>query len=246
MIYVIVSIVAIIMGQITAHLIGRLPSIIEESETPKKLYNTLKTGFKLEYKYSLCEVVTFNLYMFFLGNSYTTWLYMIVVAFLIVVLVIDYKMQLIPDSIHIILGIIALANLCVDYVHWLSYILGAIAGGGIFLVISLLAKVIYKKEGMGFGDVKLMTAIGGIMGLYNILTIAILSFFIGAVISVILIIFRIKKMDSYIPFGPFIVIATVLVMLFGMQPFCDMLYTMCNGLSNITLNFVNRLLGGNV
>ena len=61
---------------------------------------------------------------------------------------------------------------------------------------------------MGFGDVKMMGAMGLFFGMYNMIAISVISFLLGAVISVILLVTKIKKTDEYIPFGPFIVIAT--------------------------------------
>ena len=75
-------------------------------------------------------------------------------------------------------------------------------------VIATGGSVIYGKEAMGFGDVKLMGALGLYFGLSNIIIITLLSFLIGAVLSIILLATKIKKMDEYIPFGPFIVIGT--------------------------------------
>ena len=61
---------------------------------------------------------------------------------------------------------------------------------------------------MGFGDVKLMGALGLYFGLSNIITITLLSFLIGAILSIILLITKIRKIDEDIPFGPFIVLGT--------------------------------------
>ena len=61
---------------------------------------------------------------------------------------------------------------------------------------------------MGMGDVKLMGALGLYFGLSNIIVITLLSFLIGAILSIILLATKIKKMDEYIPFGPFIVLGT--------------------------------------
>ena len=61
---------------------------------------------------------------------------------------------------------------------------------------------------MGFGDVKLMGALGLYFGLSNIVVITLLSFLIGAILSIVLLATKIKKMDEYIPFGPFIVLET--------------------------------------
>ena len=60
---------------------------------------------------------------------------------------------------------------------------------------------------MGLGDVKLMGALGLFFGLANIIAISVMSFLIGAIISIIFIIAKKGKMDQYIPFGPFIVIS---------------------------------------
>ena len=65
---------------------------------------------------------------------------------------------------------------------------------------------------MGCGDVKLMAGLGLIFGLIDIIMIAVLSFLIGAILSVILLIARRKKGSEYIPFGPFIILATFAVM----------------------------------
>ena len=91
-------------------------------------------------------------------------------------------------------------------------LLGMFAGAGIFLLITLVGGIFYGKEAMGFGDVKLMGALGLFFGLSNIIIITLVSFLIGAVLSVILLLTKIKKSDEYIPFGPFIVIATFISM----------------------------------
>lgn len=63
---------------------------------------------------------------------------------------------------------------------------------------------------MGLGDVKLMGALGLYFGLNSILVISVTAFLIGAIISIILMISRKNKINEYIPFGPFIVIATII------------------------------------
>ena len=87
-----------------------------------------------------------------------------------------------------------------------------LAGGGIFLIITLIGGLIAGKEAMGFGDVKLMCGLGLIFGWLDVVMIAVVSFLIGAIISIILLVSKKKKTDEYIPFGPFIIIATFLVL----------------------------------
>ena len=91
-----------------------------------------------------------------------------------------------------------------------NLLLGMLAGGGIFLVIALLGGLIAGKEAMGFGDVKLMGALGLFFGLNSTILISVLAFLLGAIIGIILIIAKKNKANNYIPFGPFIVMATII------------------------------------
>lgn len=88
-----------------------------------------------------------------------------------------------------------------------------VTGAGIFLLITLIGGAIAGKEAMGFGDVKIMGALGLVFGLSDIIMISVLSFLLGAVISIVLLVTKKKGTDEYIPFGPFIIIATFIVML---------------------------------
>ncbi len=132
---------------------------------------------------------------------------------------IDYKLQIIPNRLTLTMfetGIVfsflrGLNNLNVAVEMWLGMILGA----GIFIILTFLGNIVFKKETMGFGDVKLMGALGLFFGWRNIIAITILSFFIAAIFSLVLIIKnKMKKQDisEFIPFGPFIVLATFIVM----------------------------------
>ena len=95
-----------------------------------------------------------------------------------------------------------------DVAITINMVLGMLVGAGIFLAITLIGALVYGKEAMGFGDVKLMGALGIYFGLSNIIVITLLSFLIGAILSIVLLATKIKKMDEYIPFGPFIVLGT--------------------------------------
>ena len=87
-----------------------------------------------------------------------------------------------------------------------------LVGGGIFLIITLIGGAIAGKEAMGFGDVKLMGALGLFFGWRNIILISVMSFLFAAIVSIIILISRKKKFSEYIPFGPFIVVAAIIPM----------------------------------
>lgn len=140
--------------------------------------------------------------------------YLILAPMLLSVVVIDYKLQIIPNRLNLTMFEVGIVFAFIyglsDVAISINMLLGMLAGAGIFLIITLLGGLIYGKEAMGLGDVKLMGALGLYFGLTNIIIIALLSFLIGAVLSIILLITKIKKTDEYIPFGPFIVIGTLI------------------------------------
>ena len=145
--------------------------------------------------------------------------FLILTPMLLSAFCIDYKLQIIPNRLTLTMAEVGIAfsffrginNLNVAVEMWLGMALGAI----IFLILTYLGNLIFRKETMGFGDVKLMAALGLFFGWRNIIAITILSFFIAAIFSIYLIIkSKIKKqeIDEFIPFGPFIVLASFIVM----------------------------------
>lgn len=93
-----------------------------------------------------------------------------------------------------------------------NMLLGMIVGAGIFLLITFIGGLIAGKEAMGFGDVKLMGALGLFFGWQTIIIISLFAFLMGAIIGVLLIVSKKKSTQDYIPFGPFIVIAAIIAM----------------------------------
>lgn len=75
--------------------------------------------------------------------------------------------------------------------------------------------IITRGKGMGGGDVKLGLFMGINLGVENTILAAMLSFLIGAIISIILIIFRKKRFGSVVPFGPFLVIGSLIALYWG-------------------------------
>ena len=136
--------------------------------------------------------------------------------FLFIYAFIDYKDNIIPNRLALTvfeIGIIFTVIFgYIDFNIVINNVIGLIVGGAVFGIITLIGKLIVNKEAMGFGDVKLMAALGLVMGFPKILMIAITSFLIGAFISILLLIFKKKKAKDTVPFGPFIVISTIIVM----------------------------------
>lgn len=239
--YIIFAILALMLGQVVAHLNLKMPPVVAEEITYKEFFRTFKSNFKFDYKYSLI-LATFNFaLLFFLPFTYLTCIYSILIAVLMVVFSIDYRFQLIPDEAHGIIAILGIINMIINIGNWYNYIIGAAIGGGIFYAISLLAVIIFKKEGMGFGDVKLMAALGFLFGIKNILVITLVAFFFGAIIGGALMIINKKKADSYIPFGPFIVLGTIMIMFVNPNTIIDMYFALCMSISNVFTDLIFKI-----
>lgn len=229
--YIVISLIAILFGQAVAHINKKIPPLVSEEIKYKEFFKSLKTDFKVDVKYTLIFLIIFNFLIYFLGNNITTYLYTIIIFSLAMVFSVDYRFELIPDECHYIILFSGIINFFLNLSLWWDYLFGAIIGGAIFWGLGGLALIIFKKEGMGFGDVKLMAALGFMFGIKNILVISLVSFFIGAIIGGLLLIFRKKEATSYIPFGPFIVAATVILMFIGPDYLIEMYLMLCGLLS---------------
>ena len=153
------------------------------------------------YKYGLTDVRTYE--------------YSIFVPILISAFCIDYKKQIIPNRLTLTLFEIGLIFSFIEGISDINIvidkILGFICGAVIFLCITYIGKWISGKDSIGFGDVKLICSIGLFVGLRNIIFISIISFIIAGVTSIFLLLIKKKKANEYIAFGPFIVIASIIM-----------------------------------
>lgn len=202
------------VGEFVNWMNKRLPE--EKKVFSKDFFIEYKNEFKPNYILMIIVSLIYIgiLYRYGLQNSFIKNLdlikYLILTPMLLSVVVIDYKLQIIPNRLNLTMfeiGLIfAFLHSFTDVAITINMLLGMLAGGGIFLLITLLGGLVYGKEAMGLGDVKLMGALGLYFGLTNIIIVSLLSFLIGAILSILLLLFKIKKMDEYIPFGPFIVI----------------------------------------
>ncbi len=153
--------------------------------------------------------------------------YLILTPMLLVAFVIDYKIQIIPNRLTLTIfevGLISaflcgLSNVGIT----INMLLGMIAGVAIFGVITLLSKFILGKDGIGLGDIKLISALGLFFGLTNIILISLISFLTAAVVSVILLIVKRKKVYEHLSFGPFIVLASFITILVPFQTIISIL-----------------------
>ena len=252
MVYVVANVLALICAFLSQVLYKTLSVAVNDEKELAAFIKELK-GLKWKELLTKKEIIFFivtlilsllinNGLVYLLDFNVTTIIYMLAVPLFITAAAIDFKQQLIPDVVDIFLGVLGLINLLFNLNNCVSLTLGALFGGLSFLLLGFIAKVVYKKEGMGLGDVKLMAAIGLIVGLKNIVTISLFSFFIAAAYAIVLLIFKAKSLQEYIAFGPFIVIATLLVMLFGSDVFIQAFLSMCGALGDLVFEGINKLI----
>ena len=105
-------------------------------------------------------------------------------------------------------------------VPWAGWVLpvprslaGMVVGGGFFVAIELFSLLLFRREGMGGGDMKLGAAIGSLLGPGLALLSFGLAVFLGALVGGLLIATRLRSRKDYMPFGPFIVVCALAVML---------------------------------
>ena len=173
--------------------------------------------------------------------SFNQWLivivWLLIFALFLLLSIIDLRHSIIPDQINITLGILGLISIVInnyyekfDFLNspflghyaiifglreniWINYSVAALLGMAIFGVIILLS----RGKAMGLGDFKLVAALGLIFGWPDILMVILLAFIIGALVSIVFLIKKKKKIKDAIPFGPFLVIGAALTFFLGHQ-----------------------------
>lgn len=135
---------------------------------------------------------------------------------LIALTVIDIDTQLLPDDITLpLLWLGLLANLIGGFVPLQSAVIGAVVGYLSLWSIYWLFKLATGKEGMGYGDFKLLGAIGAWLGWKMLPAVILLSSLVGAVVGISLIVFTRHGRNTPIPFGPYLAVAGLIAMFWG-------------------------------
>ena len=152
-----------------------------------------------------------------------------IASMLIVLIFIDLDTQLLPDVVDIpgifiglLIGWLGLGN---PYPLLLSpsltdSVIGAVAGGGLLLVVGFSYKVLRKVEGMGLGDVKMLAMIGAVMGWQGIVPVIFVASFTGAIVGIAFGLRQGSGLRVALPFGPFLGVASFFVLFFG-KPISD-------------------------
>ena len=184
-------------------------------------------------QYPLVELLTgalFLLNFWILNPSFSAFdllksvYYLIISSLLIIIFVFDLKYHLIPDQFVYSAIFVSCIWYLVSSIFFgsytkyeiLNFIYSAIGSALFFLTIYFST----RKKGLGFGDVEIAFFMGLFLGFPNIIVALFLAFFSGALVGIVLMIFKKKTLKSELPFGPFLVTATLFSLFFG-QPLID-------------------------
>ncbi|MBI2104330.1 MAG: prepilin peptidase [Candidatus Omnitrophica bacterium] len=181
-------------------------------------------GAPIHWRYPVVELLTASLTVAVLhrfGAGPLGWAYVAFVAALIAVSFIDLEFQIIPDEIS--LGGLALGVLLSALLPALHgtdarliaagrSVLGLLVGGGVLYLTGLAGDLIFRKESMGGGDVKLMAMAGSLLGWKAALTAFFLAPFLALLPGLYVLFF---KRSHVIPYGPFLSLALVVSLFFG-------------------------------
>jgi leader peptidase (prepilin peptidase)/N-methyltransferase len=170
-------------------------------------------------RYPIVEAVTGLLSAALVWNLGSGWLGLaglVFTYFLIAMTLIDYDTKTLPDDLtYPLLWLGLLINLNGTIVPLRDAVIGAMAGYVSLWAVYWLFKLVTGKEGMGYGDFKLLAALGAWMGWAMLPTIIILSSVVGALVGISLIVFARRDRNNPIPFGPYLAAAGMIALLYG-------------------------------
>ncbi len=178
-----------------------------------------KCGAAIGARYFLIELITsalfYAVYSHF-GFTFNSLFYCAFVASLMAVTFIDIDFRIIPDEISIWGTVLALAAS-----HWVeglgltAALIGAASASFLFWLMGFVYEKITGREGLGFGDVKLLAFIGASLGAKGAFGTVIVSSFVGSVFGIILMISQKKNLKMAVPYGPFLAIGALLFLFWG-------------------------------
>ena len=182
-------------------------------------------GTRISARYPIVELLTAVLFAgvaWHFGAQPVTLLWCAVVAVLVALAAIDWDTTVLPDALTLPLLWAGLIAAAIGWTLPLSTALwGAIAGYLSLWSVYWLFKLTTGKEGMGFGDFKLLAALGAWLGWQMIVPMLLMASVIGAVVGIAMKFNASLREGRYVPFGPFLAGAGIVVMLAGAPTVLD-------------------------
>lgn len=154
----------------------------------------------------IASIPVYILFAYQYSFSLTTLLYSIVLAILFSIAAIDLDQHIIPNNLVLVLLLIGFLNLALNMDNY-----KLLLGGLLFSFIFSLIMYVVSKGGIGGGDVKLLIALGLLLGFYNTYLLLIISFSFSALVGIVRFFLKRASIKSAMPFGPFITLGFVIL-----------------------------------
>lgn len=171
-------------------------------------------------RYPSVELITALLFVLFLYRDGLTARLIVdwfLSAVLITIFFIDWEFQIIPDKITlpgIVIGL--LASVFVTPPGFVDALIGMVVGAGTLLLVAYVGQWLFKKEAMGGGDIKMAAMMGAFVGWQKILLIFFGGALVGMAVSLVWMAVSPKiRRERIIPFGPFLALAAIIVIIYG-------------------------------
>jgi len=176
---------------------------------------------KIDIQYPIVEfisgILTLLFYLKWKDNILWFFSSALILYLLIIISVVDFKTMMLSDLFSYILSFIGIISSYLNpifegniYQRIKQSITGIITGAGIIYFLMFIGKKIYKKDAVGEGDIFLMGAIGSFVGPKGIIDVLIISSLLGSLYGISLILFKKLNKSSYIPFGPFLALSSLI------------------------------------
>ena len=163
----------------------------------------------------LITLIIFALVYRLYGFSIQGCIAILLLCLLIIVAFVDFNTMVIPDYLSFMIGISGIIFILMGWTVTLwQGLLGLVIGGGSLWLLSKLSWLIFKKEGMGGGDIKLMAACGLYLGAGKTFFALVVTSYVALIILVGLLMFKKLKKNQYLPFGPFLTLGIAVTVLF--------------------------------
>ena len=173
------------------------------------------------WRYPLVELLSAalsGLTIWLMGSSFASLAALVLVWALIAMSMIDIEIQMLPDDLNLpLLWLGLLVNMSGTFVPLADAVIGAVAGYLSLWLVYWGFRLATGKEGIGYGDFKLLAALGAWLGWMMLPLIILFASAVGALVGISLILLRLHTREKPIPFGPFLAIAGLLGLWFGPQ-----------------------------
>jgi leader peptidase (prepilin peptidase)/N-methyltransferase len=160
--------------------------------------------------------VTYGYLWIVLGPSVKLAFYLVYSAIFAVILITDIERRLIPNAVTFPGMVIALVgSLLVPGITWQSALIGGAIGFAFFLLAYLVGTAVFGPLALGQGDITLALLVGLMTGFPLVVEALVIAILVGAGVSSVLLITRVRGLRDPIPYGPFLIVGAVVTLMWG-------------------------------